>query len=241
MHTPYKGASQRLPPEKACHSMKKTQMLLVAPLFLLASLLQPIESTKIQPPEPVEAVKIVEPGPEKVEAILVEEEPTKKKTWSELTLQEKINKNPNKCDLTTQVMWESDGSCHTILEPTESKVIQGSNPKTATVKSDSVAPKKKVGSPSNKEEWMRLAGIPQSDWWAVDYIVSRESSWNPQAVNPNGGACGLAQSLPCSKIAKAGLQWNNPVDALKWQFSYVKSRYGGYPQAVNFWKAHHWY
>ena len=90
----------------------------------------------------------------------------------------------------------------------------------------------------NKEAWMAAAGIPQSEWWAVDSIVSRESGWRPDAVNPNGGACGLAQALPCSKM---GPNWSDPVVALKWQYNYVTQRYGGYPQAVAFWNANHWY
>jgi len=99
------------------------------------------------------------------------------------------------------------------------------------------APKQYTGG-GNKEAWMAAAGIPQSDWWAVDHIVSRESSWNPNAVNPNGGACGLAQALPCSKL---GPNWSDPVVALAWQYNYVKARYGGYPQAVAFWNVNHWY
>lgn len=90
----------------------------------------------------------------------------------------------------------------------------------------------------NKEAWMAAAGIPQSDWWAVDSIVSRESSWNPNAVNASSGACGLAQALPCSKV---GGNWSDPVTSLAWQYGYVKARYGGYPQAVAFWNANHWY
>lgn len=98
----------------------------------------------------------------------------------------------------------------------------------------------------NKEVWMAAAGIPQSDWWAVDSIVSRESGWNPCAYNPSRSdcnatpttACGLAQALPCSKV---GPNWNDPVVSLKWQYQYVTARYGGYPQAVAFWNANHWY
>jgi len=91
-----------------------------------------------------------------------------------------------------------------------------------------------------KEDWMRAAGIPESDWWAVDYIVSRESSWNPNAVNPGSGACGLAQQLPCGKWDSFGA-WNDPVSALTAQYSYVNARYGGYGGAYNFWVANHWY
>lgn len=90
----------------------------------------------------------------------------------------------------------------------------------------------------NKQEWLVASGIPESEWWAVDSIVSRESSWNPNAVNPSSGACGLGQQLPCGKWAGA---WNDPVAALKAQYAYVVARYGGYPQAVAFWNANHWY
>ena len=99
-----------------------------------------------------------------------------------------------------------------------------------------------------KYDWMTAAGIPQSEWWAVDYIVSRESGWNPCAYNPGQSdcsanptsACGLAQSLPCGKQSVYG-HWTDPVANLKWQHDYVRGRYGGYPQAVAFWSANHWY
>lgn len=85
---------------------------------------------------------------------------------------------------------------------------------------------------------MTQAGIPQSDWTYVDYIVSHESSWNPSSVNPSSGSCGLAQALPCSKL---GPNWSDPVVALKWQYEYVKGRYGGYAGAYAFWLANRWY
>lgn len=90
----------------------------------------------------------------------------------------------------------------------------------------------------DKQSWLRASGIPESEWWAVDSIVSRESSWNPNAVNKSSGACGLGQQLPCGKWPGA---WNDPVAALKAQYAYVVAHYGGYPQAVAFWNANHWY
>jgi hypothetical protein len=92
----------------------------------------------------------------------------------------------------------------------------------------------------SKESWMSAAGIPESEWGYVDSIVFRESGWNPNAVNPNGGACGLGQQLPCGKWDNYGA-WNDPVAALRAQHDYVVARYGGYPQAVAFWNIHHWY
>jgi hypothetical protein len=92
------------------------------------------------------------------------------------------------------------------------------------------------GSPA---EWMAAAGIPESEWGYVDFIVSRESGWNPNATNSSSGACGLAQALPCSKIGGAG--GYDPVTALAWQYSYVTNRYGGYAEAYAFWQDNHWY
>lgn len=88
------------------------------------------------------------------------------------------------------------------------------------------------------EDWMRAAGIPESEWPYVDWLVSRESGWNPNAVNRSSGACGLGQQLPCGKWPGA---WNDPVAALTAMTSYVSARYGGWAQAVAFWQAHNWY
>lgn len=90
----------------------------------------------------------------------------------------------------------------------------------------------------NKASWLAASGIPQEHWGYVDAIVSRESSWNPNAVNASSGACGLGQQLPCGKWAGA---WNDPVAALRAMTGYVNGRYGGWPQANAFWKANHWY
>lgn len=100
----------------------------------------------------------------------------------------------------------------------------------------------------NKESWLRASGIPEHEWSYVDSIVSRESGWQPCAYYPSQNncnatpstACGLAQSLPCGKQSKYG-HWTDPVANLKWQYEYVKGRYGGYAQAVAFWNANHWY
>ena len=100
----------------------------------------------------------------------------------------------------------------------------------------------------NKQTWLQASGIPQDQWVYVDYIVSKESGWNPCAYNPSRSdcnanptsACGLAQSLPCGKQSKYG-HWTDPVANLKWQYEYVTNRYGGYAQAHSFWLANKWY
>lgn len=110
-------------------------------------------------------------------------------------------------------------------------------PEPSPVVEHTVAPTQVIHT-GTKYDWMSAAGIPETDWDNVDSIVTRESGWNPDAVNPSSGACGLAQALPCSKT---GDSWNDPVVALTWQYQYVTSRYGGYTGAVSFWNIHHWY
>lgn len=106
------------------------------------------------------------------------------------------------------------------------------------IASQPVAPTPQPSQGGSKEAWMAAAGIPQNLWGYVDSIVSRESGWNPNAVNRSSGACGLGQQLPCGKWAGA---WNDPVAALIAMTGYVNARYGGWAGAVGFWNSHGWY
>lgn len=90
----------------------------------------------------------------------------------------------------------------------------------------------------SKSEWMAAAGIPEDQWGAVDALISRESGWDPNAMNASTGACGLVQALPCDKIPG---QWNNPVDALRWGNGYVNGRYGSWNAALAHSDANGWY
>lgn len=90
----------------------------------------------------------------------------------------------------------------------------------------------------SSSEWLSAAGIPESDWGYVDYIVSRESSWNPNATNSSSGACGLVQAYPCSKVPGSGY---NPVDNLSWANGYAVGRYGSWAEAHAFWTSNHWW
>lgn len=92
--------------------------------------------------------------------------------------------------------------------------------------------------PADKEAILAAAGVPQSEWWAADWLINKESSWNARAINASSGACGLVQALPCSKLP---CSLDDPVCQVKWQLGYVNNRYGGYAGAVSFHKANNWY
>ncbi|HSH18688.1 MAG TPA: ubiquitin-like domain-containing protein [Candidatus Saccharimonadales bacterium] len=89
---------------------------------------------------------------------------------------------------------------------------------------------------------MARAGIAPGDYQYVDYIVQKESGWNPVAQNRSSGAYGLCQALPGSKMASAGSDWQtNPVTQLRWCNSYAVGRYGTWQAAYNFWVRNHWW
>ena len=88
------------------------------------------------------------------------------------------------------------------------------------------------------EDWMAAAGIAPSDYPAVDYIISHESGWNPDATEPNSGAHGLPQALPYSKT---GCGWDDPVCQLQWASSYAVGRYGSWWAAQAFWQNNHYW
>jgi len=135
------------------------------------------------------------------------------------------------------------------------KRVEARNARLAAEKQKSVFPgvgvAKAAETPSNnvganvgggKAEWMRAAGIPEDLWGCVDALVSRESGWRVNATNRSSGAYGLPQSLPGTKMASAGADWQtNPVTQLRWMTSYVNARYGGFCQANAFQAAKGWY
>lgn len=94
----------------------------------------------------------------------------------------------------------------------------------------------------SKADWMRAAGISDSDFGYVDYIISHESGWNYHAVNRSSGAYGLPQSLPAGKLASAGADWrDNPVTQLRWANNYAVGRYGSWEAAYHFWTVNRWW
>lgn len=77
-------------------------------------------------------------------------------------------------------------------------------------------------------------------WEAMNNIIIHESNYNPLAVNPHGGACGLGQFLPCSKLTNKCPDMNVDcqIDAI---MDYVSNRYGNPTIAWNFKQVNGWY
>jgi hypothetical protein len=98
-----------------------------------------------------------------------------------------------------------------------------------------------VPTPGSHTDWMRAAGIAESDFGYVDYIISHESGWVAVKYNYAGsGAYGLGQAYPASKMAPYGADYmTNPVTQLKWADAYAKGRFGSWAKAYAYWLTYH--
>lgn len=97
-------------------------------------------------------------------------EAKKEKQWHELTVEEKIKLNPNKCDLAKQQMWASDGSCHDKTTMSTSRTQNASHASSGVVTGGSCE-----------------AEIAKYDWPQnlARAVMLAESSGNPTIVNNN--------------------------------------------------------
>lgn len=70
----------------------------------------------------------------------------------------------------------------------------------------------------------------EGHWEYLDRLIGTgESGWNPKAVNPTSGACGIGQALPCSKmIVRCGGTWARAKENWKcqveWTLDYIAKR-----------------
>ena len=83
-------------------------------------------------------------------------------------------------------------------------------------------------------------GWGEDQFACLDSLWTKESGWNYQAYNPGGGATGIPQALPGSKMASAGADWQtNAATQIAWGLGYISSVYGapcsawGHSQAMN--------
>lgn len=74
----------------------------------------------------------------------------------------------------------------------------------------------------------------------LDSLWQKESGWNYQAYNEGGGATGIPQALPGSKMASFGSDWEtNATTQIAWGLDYISAVYGtpcsawGHSQSVN--------
>jgi hypothetical protein len=76
----------------------------------------------------------------------------------------------------------------------------------------------------------------------LDSLWTKESGWNYEAVNPDGGATGIPQALPGSKMASIAPDWQtNASTQVAWGLRYIKGSYGTPCSAWSHSQAVNWY
>lgn len=122
-----------------------------------------------------------------------------------------------------------------IIKPLQAKVYAEKQPVAP------VAPKTApVASGGSHSDLMRQAGIAESDFTYVEYIIQKESGWNHLAKNPTSSATGLCQTmLSIHKVSDTFR--SNPVEQLQWCSGYAQRRYDGWAGAYSFWLNNHWW
>lgn len=76
-----------------------------------------------------------------------------------------------------------------------------------------------------------------NEWDAIQQIVAKESSWNPNAANPSSSARGLFQKM----TSIHGPVESTPAGQAEWGLKYIQERYGTPSSALRFHNTHGWY
>lgn len=76
-------------------------------------------------------------------------------------------------------------------------------------------------------QMLQERGMGDEQYSCLVSLWNRESGWNVYAHNSSSGAYGIPQSLPGSKMASAGSDWQtNPATQITWGLGYITGRYG---------------
>ncbi|WP_394620953.1 tape measure protein [Lentzea sp. JNUCC 0626] len=85
-------------------------------------------------------------------------------------------------------------------------------------------------------------GWGQSPQWdALDWIITRESGWNPRAQNPSSTAYGLFQFLDSTWSTVGATKTSDVGQQANAGLRYIAQRYGNPLAAKAFWERNHWY
>ncbi|WP_240666003.1 hypothetical protein [Agromyces sp. LHK192] len=70
-------------------------------------------------------------------------------------------------------------------------------------------------------------GWNDSQFQCLVNLWQKESGWNYEAMNASSGAAGIPQSLPGTKMATAGADWQtNAQTQIRWGLGYIAGSYG---------------
>ena len=85
-------------------------------------------------------------------------------------------------------------------------------------------------------------GWGDDQFQCLDKLWQKESGWSYSAYNASSGATGIPQSLPGSKMASAGSDWEtNATTQIIWGLGYINGSYGTPCSAWSHSQSMNWY
>ncbi|WP_345764345.1 hypothetical protein [Diaminobutyricibacter sp. McL0608] len=85
-------------------------------------------------------------------------------------------------------------------------------------------------------------GWGDGEFQCLSSLWQKESGWSYTAYNPGGGATGIPQALPGSKMASAGSDWQtNAATQIRWGLDYIARSYGSPCSAWSHSQSMNWY
>ena len=114
-----------------------------------------------------------------------------------------------------------------LLEQQDSSTSSSSQTTGGTGISTITPPSNPTAAQSTAKAMLASFGFSSSQWPCLYSLWERESTWNVYAENAASGAYGIPQSLPGSKMASAGADWQtDAATQIRWGLGYIKSVYG---------------
>jgi hypothetical protein len=104
-----------------------------------------------------------------------------------------------------------------------------------------------ANTPAGARATARTMAASQYGWGDSQFsclvsLWNKESGWSYTAYNAGGGATGIPQALPGSKMASAGSDWKtNATTQIAWGLRYIKGSYGTPCAAWSHSRAMNWY
>ena len=156
-----------------------------------------------------------------------------KSNQEEITTVEEIEEEPKEETVVVEVKASVKESAKKEKNTKKSKKSPSKATKKTTSKKKVVKKTQKVPS-YNKDDLKSYAHdlVMRYGWTEYDFeclvkLWNRESGWRPNAVNKKSKACGIPQSLPCSKMKSEGSDYKtNGKTQIRCGLKYIKNRYG---------------
>jgi hypothetical protein len=114
-----------------------------------------------------------------------------------------------------------------ILEAQDQNTATSNQTTGGTGVATMAAPANPTAAQATAKAMLASFGFSSSQWSCLYSLWEQESTWNVYAENASSGAYGIPQSLPGSKMASAGADWQtDAATQIKWGLGYIKDVYG---------------